>query len=90
MIYTDSMAERLKPRAGRKWRPSNGTEGEIFSACFCERCVHDAGYRNDTGDGCGIIARTLAYDLTDPKYPSEWQIGPDGQPTCTAFEEEAK
>lgn len=88
MIYTDSLAEELKPDAGRKWRPSNGTEGELFIERFCQHCIHDADHRDDTGSGCEILIRTWAYDIDDPKYPAQWRIGPDGQPTCTAFEEE--
>lgn len=87
MIYTESLAARLTP--GETWRPSNGTEGELFTGTYCNRCKHDAEHRDDTGAGCGILIRTWAYEIDDPKYPTEWQIGTDGQPMCTEFEAEA-
>jgi hypothetical protein len=79
MIYPDSFAERMKSRAGQKFRPSNGTEGEIFREYFCNRCEHD---RNED---CDILLRTMCFNTEAPEYPIEWQFGTDGQPTCTAF-----
>lgn len=77
-IYTDRMAEALKERAGQKWRPSNGFEGDLFEDKVCARCVNL--------DGCQISMAAFFYDKTDPEYPAEWQYGADGQPCCTAFE----
>ena len=34
-IYTDTLARLLVKRAGEKYRPSNGTEGECFFAAWC-------------------------------------------------------
>jgi hypothetical protein len=70
---------------GTKYRPSNGTEGEFFMSLHCARCQRDAAYRRDEGDSCPIVAWVMAVDVDDPKYPAEWQYGPDRQPTCTAF-----
>lgn len=39
----------------------------------------------DDGDLCQILADTMAYNVDDPEYPSEWQYGKDGHPVCTAF-----
>ena len=78
------------------YRPSNGTEGDLFQAAFCARCKHDSEFREafDRGavtEGCGILARALAFDEDDPKFPKEWVIPEDsdcvpGDATCTAFE----
>lgn len=89
MIYPDGLAERFKEHAGEKYRPSNGTEGCFFQEAFCDHCKHDKSIRDGTGDGCRILAATMAYDVEDEKYPVEWQYGNDGQPKCTAFELES-
>ena len=87
-IYPDDLAERLQARAGKKYRPSNGTEGNIFQHNWCQDCKHDAAFRADPdrGEGCVIIAKALTFDIEDAEYPNEWQYGDDGQPRCTAFE----
>lgn len=65
--------------------PSNGTEGEIFMGQWCARCQRDRGSREPDGDGCDIIAMTMAFRVDDPEYPKEWRRdGPSG-PRCTAF-----
>ena len=84
-MFTKELADRLKERVGQKYRPSNGTEGDMFTEKFCENCVRE-------GDGdkfesfCEIAAKSFAFDIDEPGYPPEWQYGPDGQPVCTAFE----
>ena len=91
-IYPQSLAEILKHRAGDKYRPSNGTEGECFFAAWCRNCQRDKAMREgvdieecDDNERCDIIANTFAYDVEDQEYPVEWQYGKDGQPRCTAF-----
>jgi hypothetical protein len=80
-MYTDEMAKELKKSAGKKWRPSNGTEGIMFKEKFCYRCIKD----DDPENPCLIIGRSMAFNVDEPEYPKEWQIGPDGQPICTEF-----
>lgn len=80
-MYTDEMAKELKKHAGEKWRPSNGTEGMIFQELYCMNCQKD----QDENNQCEIIVRTMCFNINDKEYPVEWQIGTDGQPTCTAF-----
>lgn len=63
----------------RPYRPSNGTEGDIFMAEWCERCA-----RNE-GDGCMIQLRALAHSIGDPEYPCEWNFTNGGVPQCSAF-----
>lgn len=62
------------------YRPSNGTEGEMFESEFCEHCERDRAWREawqtdgDPGNvkGCDILARALAFGIDDPQYPREW------------------
>lgn len=74
------MPYRIKECAGEPYRPSNGTEGEIFMSQYCERCTKEAGKRE-----CGLIVRSLSFDVDDPEYPKEWTHDSEGRPTCTAF-----
>lgn len=80
-MFTDDLAEKFKARAGTKYRPSNGTEGKMFFNEFCDRCKKIS--------DCEIIGKTMAFDMDDPEYPTEWQYGEDGQPVCMAFEQES-
>lgn len=88
-MYPEDLAEKFKDRAGQKYRPSNGFEGDLFMGSWCAHCSRDAAHRADPdgADGCPIIAATHALDVDDEGYPAEWQYGPDGQPRCTAFTE---
>jgi hypothetical protein len=72
------------------YRPSNGTEGEIFCDNWCNKCERDAAYQADPerADGCVILSATLIYDLLDKEYPPEWIWDGEGYhrtPRCTAF-----
>lgn len=91
-IYPDSFAAMLVERAGEKYRPSNGTEGNLFFAAWCCKCQRDKSMREganidecDDNERCDIIADTLLYKTSDPEYPTAWQYGRDGQPCCTQF-----
>jgi hypothetical protein len=89
-IYTDEDAARFfKPSAGKSYRPSNGTEGEMFQEAWCAQCEADRAFRDDPerADGCPIIANVMALAIDDPDYPPAWVYGPDGQPICSAFVE---
>jgi hypothetical protein len=86
----------------KPYRPSNGTEGLMFQEQWCWRCVRDQAARDGRPeDGCSILADTMFYEKTDPRYPKEWvwdaeqlkrdgslQIGGEGGARCTAFEAE--
>lgn len=78
-MYTDEMAEELKKDAGKKWRPANGTEGDMFQEMYCDKCRINPCH-------CSILSYSFYYNITDKLYPTELQIGKDGQPTCTKFE----
>ena len=79
-MYTQDLADELKTLAGEKWRPCNGTEGELFIDSWCGRCVRDVNH------DCPILAATMAFDVSDERYPAEWQYSESGQPKCVAFE----
>jgi hypothetical protein len=88
-LFQQDDAERFfKQCAGKRYRPSNGTEGEMFKDMFCYDCARcNAG--DPDKDPCDIEMRTFFLEVDDADYPQEWQYGPNGQPICTAFEEAA-
>jgi len=68
----------------KKYRPSNGTEGEMFMEQFCYQCTHD----HVDGPYCDIIARTMAFDADDPEYPEEWIMNDNfADAKCTKFKQ---
>jgi hypothetical protein len=73
------------PDGREPYQPANGIEGADFMADWCDRCQHDAAFREGTGESCAIADNAMAYDEDDPEYPVEWrEDGPEG-PRCTAF-----
>lgn len=84
-----TMPIHLPQCAGEPYRPSNGTEGMMFEAEFCDRCKHDDECRRtgNTDVGCRIYLHVLCYEVTDPEYPVEWVFDALGHPICTAFED---
>lgn len=82
-IFTEDHSERLaKTRIGKPYRPSNGTEGELFMDHYCHHCVFDT-----ENIACDLIVLSMFYDPKDEEYPKEWIYDTDGQPTCTKFKE---
>lgn len=79
-LFPDELAEAYSKSSGKLYRPSNGSEGELFRGWFCDRCKRDI-----DGD-CPIYVQTLIHNTDEPEYPREWIIGEDGQPQCMAFE----
>jgi hypothetical protein len=83
---TEQRSDGLYP-----YQPSNGTEGAMFTAQFCDRCKRDEKYRrtDDGADGCKILLNTLVFNPGDENYPKEW-VSDDAvglvNPRCTAFE----
>jgi hypothetical protein len=93
-IYPADFAAMLVKHAGEKYRPSNGTEGQIFIESFCAKCARDKSLREgepieecDDDEVCDIVSRTMAFKIEEEDYPSEWQYGKNGQPCCTPFVE---
>ena len=64
---------------GKPYRPSNGTEGEIFEGQWCSQCHHQK--------RCGIFVYAMAFEVDHPNYPHELRIDERGQPECTNFKE---
>lgn len=75
------------PQDGKPYRPSNGTEGCYFQEGWCQNCKRDQAFQEspDTGEGCSIIANSMAYSPGDPRYPTQW-IWQHGEPVCTEFD----
>lgn len=88
-IFPDRLAQFCAARAGEKYRPHNGVEGELFIDAWCRNCVRatHAGMEPLEFDAsaCLIVGATFAYTIEDAQYPKEWQYAQDGQPCCTAF-----
>jgi hypothetical protein len=86
-LFTRDMAEReasnVRAMGERAYRPSNGTEGDMFMERWCFRCTKDDAEHERY---CPIIARSMAHEVGEDGYPGQWIIGDDGQPRCTAFE----
>jgi len=64
----------------RPYRPSNGTEGDVFYSAWCVRCRHEDHERNP----CEIFTATLLLGEDDPEYPKEW-VEDERGPRCTKF-----
>ena len=80
------MPYEIRELAFKPFRPSNGSEGEMFFAAFCMKCAKDdMGKDEETGKQCRIIGDSMAYDIDDDKYPTEWTHNEKGAPVCTAF-----
>lgn len=66
-----------------RFRPSNGTHGDVFMCEFCFQCIKWP-HNPDAKKQCNIALRALAHDIEDEAYPDQWCYQ-DGKPTCTAF-----
>jgi len=72
----------------RKYQPSNGTEGMIFTEQYCEQCLHEKWMhtQNDDDLKCEILSDSMVYDINDKEYPSEWQYNEKDEPICTKWQ----
>lgn len=68
----------------KKYRPSNGTEGEIFMNNYCDHCIHEKwSHTQCHGDKqCDILSTAF---ITG-EYVPEWIYNENGKPTCTAYQ----
>lgn len=85
---TDELKEKyIKTFAGKPYRPSNGTEGDMFREDNCYKCKHWVLDKPTDTYGCKkwIYDNTLFYDIGDPEYPKEWKYDDEANPICTAF-----
>ena len=65
-----------------KYSPSNGTEGDIFIAQWCNSCAF---YKNEDDEYCETLGLTFALDVDDSDYPVEWTYDKNNQPCCTKY-----
>lgn len=63
------------------YRPSSGTEGELFQQDFCDRCAQC----QPALPPCDILVRSLFLNITDSDYPREWVQDGEGSAWCTVF-----
>lgn len=70
--------EGLQVEDGRPYLPANGTEGEIFTEHWCNKCQHDQFLQS--GKTCPILMNGLM-----GVQPREWLYVSNG-PVCTAFD----
>ena len=68
------------PPDNTPYLPSNGTEGMIFMAEWCEQCARDS-HNSDEGPWCEIISNSFIGNVP------EW-IYRDGKPVCKMFTRE--
>lgn len=79
------------------YRPSNGTEGDIFNSQWCHNCTvdHDGGWHDpdrQDGDSCPILMNALVGENSYPNEmgPPEWQhrggYGRGSETRCTEFQ----
>lgn len=79
-IYPDGAYEA---KAGKPYRPSNGTEGDLFVNAWCTDC-----YRFDAEDGpldCPVFEGMFCHEIGEEGYPEELVWADNGQPLCKAF-----
>ncbi len=76
----------FKSTPGQAYRPSNGSEFSSFESAYCRRCTKDLHHPHGDSGGCPLIVRAMALGVEEEGYPQEWIHGPDGWPTCTAFD----
>lgn len=71
----------------KPFRPSNGSEGEMFMERNCFICIKDDPEKDIL---CPLIAASMACEIDDPGYPQEWQCEDQIDPrtwVCTAKED---
>jgi len=61
----------------RRFMPSNGTEGDLFTGKFCGHCINEEFMSKDCGKQCEILNNSLLHDRPcynkDLKYDGwEW------------------
>jgi len=70
-----------------KFRPSNGTDGEIFMCDFCYHCINEK-WIHDQKEGdkkCEILSKMILLDTDNKNYPEELTYDTEDYPICTAY-----
>lgn len=70
--------------AGKPYRPSNGTEGDIWESNYCHKCAHEkyAHTMDDDDRKCEIYSNMLIYNINETEYPKEIKYNAEGMPHC--------
>ena len=76
----------FKGEVNKPYRPSNGTEGDMFMRTFCHRCEKDREWREHERNSCLILGNAFAFNIGEEGFPAEWVYDDEGEPSCTAFE----
>lgn len=84
MIYPKVLYQ-FKQCAGQTFRPSNGTEGMIFTDAFCMNCLHCDPDPNGEKQ-CDLLCASLVFDSVEEGYPKEWIFNSEGWPVCTKWQ----
>ncbi len=87
-MHTTRAIYTISSMANSPFQPANGTEGEMFFAAYCNHCKQSG--QDVAPIRCEIVLRSMMLWMGDPDYPKELVHNADGEPTCTAFEEEYK
>ena len=66
----------------KRYKPSNGTEGDLFISEWCNLCAH---YKDDNDDYCEILGLTFSLNIHHIDYPKEWIYDENEQPCCTNY-----
>lgn len=75
------MPIRFPEAAGQPYRPSNGTEGDLFETHWCGKCR-----LSRLDDGCDIRTAAHIFGIRDPDYPKAWRYDSQGVPICKSFQ----
>ncbi len=68
------------------YRPSNGTEGMIFTSHNCDICIFDDSISQYGEEkACTLLLNSMMYDINDPEYPQEWIYNEENYGICTKF-----
>ena len=67
-----------------KYRPSNGTEGEMFMSQFCYNCVKYP-INPNAKHQCKILCNMMVFNINEKEYPKQMIYDDSGKPTCTAY-----
>lgn len=76
------MPYELPSLANKPYRPSNGAEGRVFMAHFCQNCVRED---REIEDYCPIATAALVFSEHEEGYPTEWRHDFRGRPECSAY-----
>lgn len=68
--------------AGTPYRPSNGSEGRMFQARFCDHCIRED---REAEDYCPIYTAAFVFGEHEEGYPAEWVHNVKGEPSCAAY-----